>query len=117
MIQTLERQKLLKHVRKMGDYMLSGLEKLQKKHQAIREIRALGLMIGVELDSADLARTVFQQMLEQRVILNRTDETVLRFLPPFIVKKQHVDEALKALDQSLSKNAVQLAGMAQRRNK
>jgi acetylornithine/N-succinyldiaminopimelate aminotransferase len=112
LIQTLERQKLLKHVRKMGRYMLSGLEKLHKKHEAIREIRALGLMIGVELDSADLAKSVFQQMLEQRVILNRTDETVLRFLPPFIVKKQHVDEVLKALDQALSKNAVQLAGMA-----
>ncbi len=117
LIQTLERQNLLKHVRKVGDYMLAGLEKLQKKHHAIREIRALGLMIGVELDSADLAKSVFQQMLEHRVILNRTDETVLRLLPPFIVRKQHVDEVLKALDQALSKNAVQLAGMAQRRNK
>jgi len=117
LIQTLEKQKLLKHVRKMGDYMLAGLEKLQKKHSAITEIRALGLMIGVELESSDLAKSVFQQMLEQRVILNRTDETVLRFLPPFIIKKQHVDEVLKVLDQALSKNAVQLAGAAQRRNK
>jgi acetylornithine aminotransferase/acetylornithine/N-succinyldiaminopimelate aminotransferase len=56
-------------------------------------------------------------MLEQRVILNRTDETVMRFLPPFIIKKQHVDEVLKALDQALSKSAVQLAGAAQRRTK
>jgi acetylornithine aminotransferase/acetylornithine/N-succinyldiaminopimelate aminotransferase len=117
LIQTLEQQKLLKHVRKMGDYLLNGLEKLQKKHSAIREIRALGLMVGVELESAELAKTVFQQMLEQGVILNRTDETVLRFLPPFIIKKQHVDEVLKTLDQALSKNTVQLAGMAQRRNK
>ena len=117
LIHTLEKQKLLKHVRKMGDYMITGLEKLQKKHDAITEIRALGLMIGVELESADLAKAVFQQMLEQRVILNRTDETVLRFLPPFIIRKQHVDEALTTLDQALSKNAVQLAGAAQRRNK
>jgi len=117
LIQTLEKQKLLKHVRKIGDYMLAGLQKLQKRHGAITEIRALGLMIGVELESADLAKSVFQYMLEQRVILNRTDETVLRFLPPFIIKKQHVDEVLQALDQALSKNAVQLAGVAQRRNK
>jgi acetylornithine aminotransferase/acetylornithine/N-succinyldiaminopimelate aminotransferase len=117
LIQTLEKQKLLKHVRKVGDYMLTGLEKLQKKHGAIAEIRALGLMIGVELESADLAKSVFQQMLDQRVILNRTDETVLRFLPPFIIKKQHVDQVLKALDQALSKNAVQFAGVTQRRNK
>lgn len=117
LIQTLESQKLLKHVRKMGDYMLSGLEKLQKKCAAIREIRALGLMIGVELESAQLAKSVFQQMLEQRVIVNRTDETVLRFLPPFIIKKQHIDEVLKVLDTALSRNAVQAAGMAQGRNK
>ena len=117
LIQTMEKQKLLKHVRKMGDYVLDGLQKMQKKHSSITEIRALGLMIGVELDSADLAKSVFQQMLEQRVILNRTDETVLRFLPPFIIKKQHVDEVLKALDQALSKNVVQLAGAAQQRNK
>lgn len=117
LIQTIEKQKLLKHIRELGDYMFDGLEKLQKKHDAITEIRALGLMIGVELESADLAKAVFQQMLDQRVILNRTDETVMRFLPPFIIKKQHVDEVLKALDQALSKNAVQLAGAAQRRTK
>lgn len=117
LIQTLERQNLLKHVRKMGDYMLGELEKLQKTHRAMKEIRGLGLMIGVELDSADLAKSVFRDMLDQRVILNRTDETVLRFLPPFIIKKQHVDQVVKLLDQALSKNAVQLAAMAARRSK
>lgn len=116
LIQTLEKEKLLNHVRKVGEYMLSGLGKLQKKHAAIKEIRGLGLMIGIELDSADLAKSVFQRMLDQRVILNRTDETVLRFLPPFIVKKQHVDEVLKVLDQALSESAVPLA-MAARRSK
>jgi acetylornithine/N-succinyldiaminopimelate aminotransferase len=117
LIQTLERQKLLKHVRRMGDYMMAGLEKLQKKHAAIRQIRGLGLMVGLELDSADRAKSVFQQMLDQRVILNRTDETVLRFLPPFIVKKQHVDQVLKSLDRALSTKATEFAVAAQRRMK
>jgi hypothetical protein len=39
------------------------------------------------------------------VILNRTDETVVRFLPPYIIKKQHVDTALRQLEQVLEKNA------------
>jgi acetylornithine/N-succinyldiaminopimelate aminotransferase len=117
LIQTLEQHNLLKHVRTMGDYMLAELEKLQKKHPAIKEIRGLGLMIGVELDSADRAKSVFQHMLDQRVILNRTDETVLRFLPPFIVKKQHVDQVMKLLDQALSQSAGQHAAMAARRSK
>ncbi len=102
LIKVIEKQKLLKHVHKTGDYMVAKLHALKKKHPAITEIRGLGLMIGVELESADRAKAAFQSMLEQRVILNRTDETVLRFLPPFIVKKKHVDEVIQKLDQALS---------------
>src|SRR5262249_14242398 len=63
-------------------------------------------MIGMELESADLAKTIFKQMLERGVVLNRTDETVLRFLPPFILQKQHVDQAVRQLDEALAKNTV-----------
>src|SRR5438477_4093162 len=63
-------------------------------------------MAGMELDSADLAKAVVKQMLERGVILNRTDETVVRFLPPYIIKKQHVDTALRQLEQVLEKNVV-----------
>jgi acetylornithine aminotransferase/acetylornithine/N-succinyldiaminopimelate aminotransferase len=105
LIKVVEKQKLLKHVQKTGDYMVAKLNALKKKHPAITEIRGLGLMIGVELESADLAKAAFQSMLEQRVILNRTDETVLRFLPPFIVKKKHVDEVIQKLDKALSSQA------------
>ena len=66
---------------------MEELQKLQKKHEAITEVRGQGLMIGMELESADAARQVFQQMLKFGTIVNRTDETVIRFLPPFIVKK------------------------------
>ncbi|HYX53174.1 MAG TPA: aspartate aminotransferase family protein [Candidatus Limnocylindrales bacterium] len=105
LIKVIEKQKLLKHVQKTGDYMATKLNALKKKHPAIIEIRGLGLMVGVEFESADLAKAAFQSMLEQRVILNRTDETVLRFLPPFIVKKKHVDEVIEKLDQALSSQA------------
>jgi acetylornithine aminotransferase/acetylornithine/N-succinyldiaminopimelate aminotransferase len=109
LIKVVDKQKLLKHVQKTGDYMVAKLNALKKKHPAITDIRGLGLMIGVELESADLAKAAFQRMLEQRVILNRTDETVLRFLPPFIVKKKHVDEVIQKLDQALSSQAKEAA--------
>ena len=48
-------------------------------------------MVGVELDSADLAKAVQKAMLEQKIIINRTHETVLRFLPPFVVTKKQVE--------------------------
>ena len=63
-------------------------------------------MVGMELESADLAKQIFQQMLKLGTIVNRTDETVIRFLPPFIIKKQHIDTAIHQLDQILTKSNV-----------
>ncbi len=59
-------------------------------------------MLGLELDSADVAKAVQKAMLEQKIIINRTHETVLRFLPPFMVTKKQVEMVVKALDQILS---------------
>ena len=114
LVTILEKEKLLSHVQKTGNYLMEQLHKLQKKHRAIVEIRGLGLMVGLELESADLAKTVFQQMLKSGTIVNRTDETVIRLLPPFIIKKQHVDTAIRQLDQALAKNTVAATAAAGR---
>jgi acetylornithine aminotransferase/acetylornithine/N-succinyldiaminopimelate aminotransferase len=53
------------------------------------------------LDSADLAKAVLKAMMEQKIIINRTHETVLRFLPPYVVTKKQVEVVVKALDQIL----------------
>jgi len=115
LLQTLERQKLLKHVQKMGAYLLRRLQELQSNNDAIREVRGVGLMLGMELESAELAKTVFKELLERGVVVNRTDETVIRFLPPFIIQKQHLDQALRQLEQVLEKNTA-VAATAEKRN-
>ena len=102
LLNIIERQKLLKHVEAVGNYLMEQLKKLQKEHGAIHEVRGLGLMIGMELDSADLAKAVVKQMLERGVILNRTDETVVRFLPPYLITKKHVDVVIGQLQQVLA---------------
>jgi acetylornithine aminotransferase/acetylornithine/N-succinyldiaminopimelate aminotransferase len=56
-------------------------------------------------------------MLERGVILNRTDETVVRLLPPFLITKKHVDAAVRQLEQVLGKAVAQTAGAAERRTK
>ena len=100
-LETLEKEKLVEHVAKMGDYVLEQLEALQEKHGAIKDIRVMGLMVGVELDSADLAKAAVKKMMERGVIINRTHDTVLRFLPPYVIGKAHVDEVIKKLDSVL----------------
>ena len=102
-----EEKKLLKHVRTLGEYFHAALEALKKdkKHQSIQEVRGLGLMQAVELDSPDLAKAVVRQLLQEGIIINRTHETVLRFLPPYVIQKKHVDRLVKALDAALRENA------------
>lgn len=100
-MRVIDQQKLLGKNEKLGVYFRKQLAGLQKKHASIKEVRGMGLFIGAELDSADLAKTTVAAMLEQGIIINRTNETVLRFLPPYIVEKKHVDQVVKALDQVL----------------
>ena len=99
-----EERKLLKHVRALGEYFHAALEALDKKHKSIQEVRGAGLMQAVELDSPELAKAVTKQLLLEGIIINRTHETVLRFLPPYVIQKKHVDQLVKALDAALHKN-------------
>jgi acetylornithine aminotransferase/acetylornithine/N-succinyldiaminopimelate aminotransferase len=100
-----EEKKLLKHVRTLGEYFHAALEVLDKKHKSIQDVRGAGLMQAVELDSPDLAKAVAKQLLQEGIIINRTHETVLRFLPPYVIQKKHVDQLIRALDAALRKNA------------
>ena len=103
LLEVMTRQKLLQQVRQVGGYLTEQLKALQEEHGQIREVRGLGLMLGLEMESADLAKTVVQRMLERGVLLNRTDETVVRFLPPFILAKRHVDVAVRELGRVLAR--------------
>ena len=97
-------KKLLNHVRTLGEYFRAALEALDKKHKSIQDVRGAGLMQALELDSPDLAKAVAKQLLQDGIIINRTHETVLRFLPPYVIQKKHVDLLVKALDTALRKH-------------
>jgi acetylornithine/N-succinyldiaminopimelate aminotransferase len=101
-----QEQKLLGHVRDLGKYFHAQLRTLQGKHTSIREVRGLGLMQCIELDSVELAKAVVRQLLDQGIIINRTHDTVLRFLPPYIIERKHVDQVVSALNAALAKNSV-----------
>jgi acetylornithine aminotransferase/acetylornithine/N-succinyldiaminopimelate aminotransferase len=104
-VDTIEREGLLEHVVEVGDYFQQGLRSLAGKHEAIVDVRGKGLMLAAELDSADLAKLTVQEMLKRKILINCTSDTVLRFLPPFILQKEHVDQAIAALDEILTEHA------------
>ena len=114
-IDTIKQANTLAHVRDVGGYFKQRLEWLRQRHGCVTEVRGLGLMLGLELDSTDLATRAASAMMARHIIINRTSDTVLRFLPPYIVERKHVDTAIAALDEiltSLTSTSAALAGSA-----
>lgn len=111
-IDTMKQDHLLSHVTEVGDYFAGALRKLQSAHSVITEVRGLGLMLGVELSSAELAKRVVEQLMERGIITNRTSETVIRFLPPYIIERKHVDSLIRILEDIIENAAAVMAGSA-----
>jgi len=97
---------LLDHIRYVGSYFQGQLQQLKARHGCIREVRGMGLMLALELESADTAKTIVSTLLQNKILINRTHETVLRFLPPYIIREKHIDEVIRALDSALSSSAL-----------
>lgn len=111
-IDTIESEGLLANATAVGDYFQSRLRELAAKHEAIIDVRGKGLMVAAELDSAELAKLTVSEMLKRHIIINCTSDTALRFLPPYILKREHVDTAIDALDEILSQHAAHAASPA-----
>ena len=101
-IDTIKRDDLLKHIHDVGEFFHEELSRLAARHECIVDVRGIGLMLGAELNSGDLAKRVAAQLMDRHIIVNRTSDTVLRFLPPFILERKHVEIAIKALDEIVS---------------
>jgi acetylornithine/N-succinyldiaminopimelate aminotransferase len=101
-LKVLKEDGFLAHVAETGAYFETQLNALRTKHDSIVCVRGKGLMLAAELKSADHAKAVVKQMLSDGVIINCTHNTVLRFLPPYIVDKKHVDEVIAKLDTALA---------------
>jgi acetylornithine/N-succinyldiaminopimelate aminotransferase len=98
------------HVGKLGAYFLDELQELKTRRGAIKDVRGMGLMLAIDLDSADTAKSVVNQLLAKGILINRTHDTVLRFLPPYIAEKKHVDQVIGALDSALAASNSSHAG-------
>ena len=112
-IDTIRQQDLLSHIREVGAYFHAALNDLACRHHSIIDVRGMGLMLGIELNSEPLAKEVAAALMDRHIIINRTSETVLRFLPPYILERQHVDVAIQALDHALQHPEIYAGAHAQ----
>ncbi len=89
-------EELLPTIRATGDYLESKLQELVAKYEFVSEVRGRGLMRGLNLTVA--GKPVVGQAQELGLLINCTADTVLRFLPPYIIERKHIDELAGALD-------------------
>lgn len=90
---------LMAHVAEVGEHLAASLCELAARHACIREIRGKGLMWGLDLDRP--AAPIVDAALAAGLLVNRTAETVVRLLPPYIITPAEVDEAVGLLDAAL----------------
>jgi len=113
-IDEIQQSDLLAHVTEVGDYFIAQLHTLGEKHDSVVEVRGAGFMIGVEMKSAEIAKEVADKMLyEKHILINRTSETVLRFLPPYLITKADVDQTIAALSSLIADAEAAQAALAE----
>ena len=86
---------LLPHISEIGSYFRMRLTELSRRYSFIKEVRGVGLMIGVELEFP--GKQLVLDCIEQGVLLNCTHDYTLRMLPPYIITEQEVDRAITVL--------------------
>jgi predicted acetylornithine/succinylornithine family transaminase len=96
--EAIEEDELLRNVRRMGEYLVNGLRRPSSGH--IRDIKGLGLMIGVELNAKD-GSPVVERCARQGLLINCTQKNVLRIMPPMTVTEEEIDRALRILFNAL----------------
>jgi LysW-gamma-L-lysine/LysW-L-ornithine aminotransferase len=96
-IDALIEEKLADHAVEMGRYFKAGLESLQTEHKIIKEVRGLGLMLGMELRYDVL--NVIQKAAQRGVLVLDAGRTVVRLLPPLVINNKQIDRAIAVLDE------------------
>jgi predicted acetylornithine/succinylornithine family transaminase len=96
-----EDEKLLENVQRVGGYLAQQLDEIVTKKAAAIQRRGRGFIQGVELEIP--ARPIVDEALAEGVLFNSTQDTVVRFLPPFLLEEKHVDKGVRVLKKLLSK--------------
>lgn len=96
-----EDERLLDNVNKVGAYLQQELKIVVEKNAAAKEVRGRGFIQGINLEIP--ARPIVDEALAEGVLFNSTHDTVVRFLPPFLLEEKHVDKGIRVLKKLLKK--------------
>ena len=101
-IDTIRSENLISNAKALGEYMLNGFAEKLSALAGVREIRGLGLMIGIELDNDHLnydCSELVKLALEKQLLINVTAGNVIRLLPPLILDQQQADTIIETVSE------------------
>jgi len=94
------KNRLAERSEKLGQYFIKKLMQIKKKYPVVKEIRGMGLMIGMEFNEP-VAEKLVQDALDDKIVINKVSSSTLRFLPALIITKDNVDILIKWLDMRI----------------
>jgi len=97
-IDIIQKENLLENAQKMGRYFLNELSNLQKKYDFIEDVRGIGLMDAIELETKELRDKIVEKCIKKGLLIIGCGYKAIRFLPPLDVKKREIDIALEILN-------------------
>jgi 4-aminobutyrate aminotransferase len=95
-------EELLENAAKVGDLLRNGLRDIQSRHDAIREVRGVGLMIGIELPDHAAAATVERDAFDRGLLLLGCGESAIRMSPPLVFREDQARVALELFEEAVA---------------
>ena len=92
-------EELLENAAKVGDLMANGLRDVQSRHDAIREVRGLGLMIGIDLPHHDAAAAVERAAFDRGLLMLGCGDRAIRMSPPLVFREDQARVALELFEE------------------
>jgi acetylornithine/LysW-gamma-L-lysine aminotransferase len=99
-IEVLLTERLAERAAELGAYFMKILERLKSEYSIVREVRGVGLMIGVETRFDVFS--ILQRLLDYRVIALDAGRNIIRFLPPLVISREQIDAVAYSLDKVLA---------------
>jgi predicted acetylornithine/succinylornithine family transaminase len=96
-IDMIYKKKLLTNACQMGEYLKQGLLKIKDKYKFIHQVRGIGLMLSLET-TPEYAETIVEKSFNKFLLINCTQQKVIRIMPPITVSKKEIDKALNILN-------------------
>jgi acetylornithine/N-succinyldiaminopimelate aminotransferase len=96
------KNKLPEKAQNLGKYFMGALKKLKDKYPVIKDVRGMGLMVGMEFNKP-IAEELVKAALINHLVINKVSDFTLRFLPPLIIKKSNLKILIDWLDRALKK--------------